>query len=177
MMTATLRRLSLIIIAIAVSAALLHRELSSALVWRGDTLAYWGDSASARGAYRRALFFDSSNGVAADRLVFSEAISHVPMLLRDGASDASAFLRGAPSNDSVRFDRALCYQKLGDLALAAADFEAVGNHARSVRALMFAALDRGRLGERRRSRSLLRLALMQDPQFAPARDALARVSR
>ncbi len=168
------RRAVLIAAALSASAVVLHAQLSSALVTRGDALAYWGSTPRARLMYERALWFDRDNGTAADRLVFAAMMSHEATLLREGVDVATDYLSRHPNDSALRMDRALCEQRLGRLAAAARDFEGAARARRDPSAMMFAALDERRLSRIGRSRLLLKAALAFDPSFAPARVALRR---
>lgn len=168
------RRALLVFTAIATAALVLHVQLSSALVSRGDALAYSGSTSRALVMYERATWFDRDNGSAADRLAFAAMLSHDPSRLHDGVRIASGFLARHPGDGTLLMDRALCEQRLGTLAAAAKDFERAGRARRDPSAMMFAALDERRLARIERSHVLLEEALAFDPSFAPARQALAR---
>lgn len=173
-MNGIVRRLALVGLALGASTIMLHEQLSSALVTRGDALTYAGDLAAARTMYLRALWFDAGNGVAEDRYVFAAMATHEVRALAEAARLASAYLRDHPNDEVVRMDRALCEQRLGMTARAADDFERVGRTRGDARALMFAALDRSRAGRVQAARELLRTAIALDPTFTPARRSIAR---
>lgn len=167
-----LRKVAIVIISLSISCALLRTQLSSALVTRGDALAYWGDQNEARAAYKKALFFDPLNGVAADRYAFSASMTSDRQILESCVAVASTYLLRAPDNSAILMDRALCYQHQRFLAAAIKDFSRVGETARDARAFMFAALDERVLHQSLRARRLLRKAVLVDPQFLPARREL-----
>jgi tetratricopeptide (TPR) repeat protein len=171
------RRVAVVVTALVVAAVVLRPQLSSALLTRGDTLAYWGYRQEARRAYERALAFDASNGAAADRLVFDSAVSGDRDAIGEGVAAATRFLALQPHDAAVLMDRAFCYQHLGAYELAADDFYSAGVIARDARALMFAALDKRRLRDDVGSRRLLREAVAVDPRFVPAARALRRSLR
>lgn len=129
----------------------------------------------ARTMYLRAIWFDGGNGVGEDRYVFAAMATHDVHALVEAVRSARLYLRYHPSDETVRMDRALCEHRLGLIALAADDFERVGRTRGDARALMFAALDRGRAGRLRAARELLRTAIALDPRFTPARRVLARL--
>jgi tetratricopeptide (TPR) repeat protein len=166
------RRLGLVLGAIVLAAILLRGSLSSALVSRGDALAYSGNAGRAAVMYRRALWFDAGNGAAVDRYVFAAIVSHDRRALGRGVDIASSYLLRNPGDATVRMDRALCFQRLQKRRAAAEDFELAGRALRDARALMFAALDERAMRERRGARRLLVLALEADPGFLPAKRAL-----
>lgn len=166
---------SLMLIAVACSATVLfaHRQLSTALVARGDALAYAG-SAHALDIYRRALTFDATNTVAVDRLAFRALLSHDRAEMSEAVRMTSAVLRFRADASEVRMDRALCLQLLGRYAAALSDFESAGVSQRDPRALLFAADDARKLHRNAQAHRLLLAALVVDPHFGPARLALAR---
>jgi tetratricopeptide (TPR) repeat protein len=170
------RRALVVGIALAASAALLHSQLSSALVSRGDDLTYRGEDRRAMDLYSRALALDPKNTVAIDRYAFSALTMHDTSGERRAIALASAVLEREPYNVTIRYDRALCNQALHLRAAAAADFEAIGRHERDARALLFAALDFQRT-DLSRARTLARLAVAIEPSFAPARRDLARMGK
>jgi tetratricopeptide (TPR) repeat protein len=144
------------------------------LVDRGDVLAYAGDKRSSA-MYERALFFDRANAVAADRLIFGAILSHDPARIRRAISIADGELATRPADATIEMDRALCFQLLRDFRSAVRDFSDVGLRSREPRALLFAADDAAKLGRISEARTLLQLAVHDDPRFSPARIALVRV--
>lgn len=170
------RRLAVVIIGIVAAAVIVRPAVSSALVTRGDELAFRGDVERAREMYRRALLADANNVVAADRYVFSAMMSHRVPLLEAGIAVASASLTRSPRDIAMHMDRALCEQALHRLSSAAVDFEFAGTHARDPRAMTFAALDVAN-EHKARALQLLRIALGFDPKFLPARRDLNVLSR
>ncbi len=167
-------RILLTTVAILFAALLLRGQLSSALVTRGDALAYWGAHNDARVMYARALAFDETNRIAADRYAFAAAISNNSDAIRGGIEVASRYLTRFPDDGVVLMDRALCYQHQGKLAAAIADFQRSGRIERDPRAFMFAALDERALHHASRARAFFRTAIVVDPQFTPARFRAAR---
>ena len=174
-MSGPIRSFALVIVALAIATLLLHRQISSALVARGDALAYVGSAAHAGALYARAVWFDRDNGVAVDRLAFRAVLSSDRNDLDTALAVSDAYLDRHPADVAVRMDRALCFQREHAFARAEADFIAVGRRTRDPRALMFAALDARALHHPALARSLLALAVRVDATFLPARRALARV--
>ncbi len=160
--------------ALIVAGILLRAQLSSALVTRGDSLAYWGERSQARAMYARALVLDRTNRVAADRYAFDASISNNASVIRSGVTVASRYLSRNPDDGILLMDRALCYQHEGTLARAIADFQRAGRIEHDPRAFMFAALDERTLRHSGRARRLLKDAIALDPTFQPARVELAR---
>lgn len=171
------RRIGVIVLALAIATILLRAQVSSALVARGDALALFNRPRDARAIYARALMFDPGNSSAADRLAFAAAMGNDVPLLTSCIAIAGAVISRDPENGPLLMDRALCYQRLRRYALAIDDFRRVGRLLHDPRALMFAALDEGRLDNRRTSRQLLLEALAYDRRFMPAAAALARLAR
>lgn len=167
-------RVALAIYAVGCAALLLHGQLSSALVSRGDALAYWGRRDQARLMYARAIFFDGRNRVAVDRYVFDAALSKNPAILRGGVVIANEYLTKSPDDGTILMDRALCFQHERSFAAAIADFQRAGQLERDPRAFMFAALDERAFRQRGRARALLRAAIALDRHFKPAQLELAR---
>jgi Flp pilus assembly protein TadD len=172
----TIRRLLLVVTALLLAIPLLRPAMSSALVTRGDALAFARD-ARARAKYALALRFDAENTIAADRYVFSAFLSRKPSDLEDAVRVAGAVLRKRPNEAIVRMDRALCLQLLRRYLLAARDFELVGRERDDVQALALAAADQRLSGNAAKSRQLLLIAKAIDPHYVPVRVALERDSR
>lgn len=171
----TLRRIALVSIAIGSAAVVSHTSISTMLVERGDVEMLAG-SPRASALYRRALWFDERNIVAADRLVFAAVLSHRRPQLLDGMRIADRFLSRDPANATLMMDRALCEQLLHRYGAAASDFAAVGASMHDARALLFAADDNARLKKKAPAFSELALALHFDGRFIPARYAMRRLA-
>lgn len=167
-------RVTLTIVAVGCAALLLRGQLSSALVSRGDSLAYWGERDQARSMYARAIAFDEKNRVAVDRYVFDAALSKNASSLRDGVAVASQYLMRSPDDGTILMDRAMCFQREGSFASAIADFQRAGQIERDPRAFMFAALDERALHHGGNARTLLRAAIALDRHFEPALLELTR---
>lgn len=169
------RRLLLAFLGIAVAALLLRGPISDAIVSGGDGQLYAGRPGAALVLYRRALWFDARNAVAADRFAFLAMSQRSPALWREGRDHLGVMLRADPGNGAVRMDRALLERKLGDFRAALHDFARVGRAARDPRALAFAGFCAQRLGRTRRAVVLWRETLALAPGFLPALDGLHRV--
>ena len=170
----SLRRLTLVAIALACAYPMLRPAISSALVTRGDALLYARDS-RAKIKYRLALQIDPGNVIAADRYVFAAFLERTSVALEDGVQVADLVLRDNPEATAVRMDRALCLQRLRKYTSAERDFERVGEERLDVQALVLAASDAARSWDSAKARRLLRLAERIDPRYAPVRVALTRV--
>ena len=173
---ATVRKGSVAMLAVALAAMLLRPQLSSALVSRGDDLAYAGNAVRARAMYRRARAFDRSNGIAEDRLIFAELMTHDRSRIRIAVADASVYLSRVPSDVTIRMDRALGYQMLKAYDAASRDFARVGEATRDARSLTFAGIDALHAGKEERARVWLLEALRLAPRDEPARRALRSVT-
>ena len=167
------RRLAIVAVAIVFCGMLLHSQISSALVTRGDTLAYWGHPYAALSAYERALQFDRDNVVAADRYAFNAALSRDRALMAKAIMLTDGIVTRNGRVSELLLDRALCFQHLGNFGEASIEFAKAGRLARDPRALMFAALNQRLLRHTDQFRQLLKEAVAVDPAFTPARRDLA----
>lgn len=170
----TERKALVVIVALAAAAIALRPQMSSALVVRGDDLAYRGDAARALTMYGRAIAFDRNNESAVDRYTFEGAISHKPALERKAVGISSAFLRRYPQDATVLADRALCYAILRDYVRAERDFARAGELARDPRALTFAGFSALRANRRELARAHFLSALRVDETYEPAVRGLVR---
>lgn len=166
------RRLVLAVLAIAGASVLLHAQLASDLVVRGDECLYRSRPLAALSFYRRALWFDSGNGVAADRFLFVAMTLRNLQELRSGIELASRYLTLDPADDAVRMDRAMAYRVTGQPERAMLDFAIVGRRTRDARALAFAGFAAESIGRSRLARGFWRTALAFAPRFAVAKRAL-----
>lgn len=161
------------LIAIAVTALLLHAQLASAMLTRGDDMLYQSKPESALRFYARALLFDPGDATAMDRYAFVSMTTHRRRLLQIAVRKMDAFLRGPRMNSVLVLDRALCERALGRYAAAEGDFVTAGMLDRDARALVFAGYAALRLGSRERARLWWRLALGVRSGYVPAMRALA----
>ncbi|MEO9170787.1 MAG: hypothetical protein ABI282_08695 [Candidatus Baltobacteraceae bacterium] len=162
------RRVLLTAIAILCATAILRPQISSALVVRGDDLAYGGQSARARRMYGRAIALDRDNAAAVDRLAFSETISHLPALLRAATAVTSRYLSRHPHDVTVLGDRALALELLGNYTSAERDFALAGHLSRDVQSLTFAGFAALHARSAVRARKLFADALRVDSTYEPA---------
>lgn len=167
------RRFAVALVALILGALLFRAQLAQSLVVRGDDFMYRGQSARALSRYSRALYFDPSLGLAADRFVF------LAMQLRDKDSLKSAFevanryLARNPDDAGVLSDRAMCYLVERQYGRARADFERAAHLQRNARDYVFAGWAAVHSGDVNGARTLWHVALAVDPQFRPAALALA----
>jgi tetratricopeptide (TPR) repeat protein len=168
------RRFVLATLAIAVAGALTRSQIADALVLRGDECLYRAEPARGLTYYRRALWIDARNGTAVDRFVFVATLLRDGLALREGTQLASIYLEKNPSDEVVRLDRAMAYRALHRSNDALGDFALVGIRHSDPRALTFAGYEAQVLGESSRARVFWLEALRIDPDFVPARRALAR---
>ena len=159
------------VIAVAMSAVILHAQVSSALVTRGDELQFRGLTQRSMDMYSRALIFDPRNLVAADRYAFGAMMRHDRPALERCEKLTGGALAIAPRDLTIRFDRALCEHRLGHFGDAAKDFAEVGLEREDPRALLFAAIDLHRVHSRR-ARWMVRRAAAVRPAYRPAIDEL-----
>lgn len=170
------RRFTIAAIALSISAVLLRSQMSSALVLRGDDLAYRGNSHRALVMYRRALAFDSQNAVAVDRLAFTETITHRPGLVADAVRVATRYLNHHPDDATVLADRALASQILRRYGDAARDFAIAARITGDAQTATFAGFAALHAGNRAGARRLFTRARAVDPSFAPAMRGLRATS-
>jgi hypothetical protein len=167
------RRLLIVVVAVGLAALLLHPQISAALVTRGDTLAYWGNTRAAMAEYERALLFDRGNVVAADRYAFDASLTRDPKVMARATSLTESLAETNGGIPELLFDRALCFQRLGNYSVASKEFARAGRALHDPRAMMFAALDQRQLRNMHQFRSLLREAVAFDRAFTPASRDLA----
>lgn len=168
------RKAAIVTVALTAAAILLRPQMSSALVMRGDELAYRGDRSRALVMYARAIAFDRDNGSAADRYAFQGAISHDAVMVERAVRVASAYLKRHPEDPTILADRALCYAILRDDVRAERDFAQAGGWTHDARSLTFAGFVALRAGRRARARAHFTTALHFDATYAPALRGLER---
>jgi tetratricopeptide (TPR) repeat protein len=168
------RRLLLCGIALCVGALLVRPQISSALVVRGDEMTMRANIPRALEFYRRAIWFDSSNGVAVDRFAFTAMMSHDRQDIGAAVAMTTTNLHRDPENRVLLFDRAMCERILDRQAQAERDFANLGRLARDPQAYTFAGFAAQRMGQSARAQRWWRLALSIRPSFVPAIRALAR---
>lgn len=156
---------------------MLHKQISSALVTRGDEWLARGDYQTAFTYFRRALIIDGDSSDAADRIVFFSGQIRSREALRDAIDQANAFLAHHPADRRIRVDRAFCFHSARELSKAADDFGAVARSARDPELFTLAAWDRYHSGGKARAISLLREALAITPRYQPALHALTKMIR
>jgi tetratricopeptide (TPR) repeat protein len=169
------RRMALAIVAIAMTALVMHVPLSYALVQRGDDLLYQGNATRALAFYARALVFDADNAVAVDRYAFVAMTLRGRPALRHAINMADRLLESDAANAVVRMDRALCEWKLDAAQQAEVDFARVARERRDARAYVFAGYAALRAGNRRQAVLWWKNALRLRASYEPAERALRRL--
>lgn len=165
------RRCTLAAAALTLAFALFHGQLAAAVVTRGDDALRAGDAAAALRFYARATQLDPASTVAADRLAFYLALSHRRAGARQAIAVASRAL--AARGDAALFaDRAFAELQLQAWRDAERDFARAGRLAHDPRYEHFAARMALHSADRGAARGYARLALADDPSFAPARAML-----
>lgn len=172
-----LRRIVLCVSALGASTLLLHGQISSAIISRGDEEVYRSQNRHALALYARALFFDPDSEVAADRFVFTSLLGHRPRRLQNGLVLAARYLRRKPEDAVVLMDRAMLYEAVGKFELAERDFINIARREHSGRAYTFAGYAALRAGRPTRATELWRRALTEAPRSALAERALERHKR
>jgi len=115
------RRGALALVAIAISAFMFHGWIAMGLVTRGDDLLRAGGQDRALSFYTRAVWFDRSWEVPADRFAFAASLTGDRRTLEQAIALTSAHLARNPTSYNVRWDRALCLLHLGRRAEAFRD--------------------------------------------------------
>ncbi|MHB8147626.1 MAG: tetratricopeptide repeat protein [Vulcanimicrobiaceae bacterium] len=169
------RRFGLGTVALVVSTAILHTQLSSAIVTSGDALTYRGQVEHALSLYRRALVFDPNNGVAADRFAFWSLLGHRVSVMNAGVIVSSAYLSRDPKDATVLMDRGLLEESLGQFSRAETDFVKAATLKHAASTYTFAGYAAWHAGHRMRALTLWRRAQALDPHYLPSRIALAKV--
>jgi tetratricopeptide (TPR) repeat protein len=168
------RKCLLIVVALGASGVLLHRELSDALVVRGDGALYRARPDDALHYYRRALWMDPQDGVAVDRLAFVALLSGDVRSRHDAVAICTTWLAAHPADTIVRLDRAQLQRRLGHADAARSDFELAGFQSADASALTFAGFIALRRGDRAAARRDFSAALRIAPRFRVALRGLAR---
>jgi tetratricopeptide (TPR) repeat protein len=166
------RRFALASISLALCALLFHGQIADALVTRGDSFLQAGEAGRAQGYYRRALWWDSTSAVAADRFAFVGFQLRTRGALDAAIAVASDALSRTPGERNLLLDRALCLQAEHRLSEARSDFARAAEIGREPQLLHFAGRAALRSGDRRAARRYWREALQIDPSFEPAKLAL-----
>lgn len=171
-MRSRLRRCAMVAFALAVSAFCLRAQVAQALVVRGDEFIYRNEPGQALKRYARAIAIDPASQTAADRYIFISMMLHRRSDATAGITAANRFLRHAPRNAEILFDRAMCLLAVHRYRQAERDFSASAFVSHDARSYVFAGWAALRAGERERARSLWRSALVVQPGFRPAAIAL-----
>jgi tetratricopeptide (TPR) repeat protein len=163
------RRCALAGAALTIAFMLFHGQLAAAVVTRADDALRAGDSAAALRLYARAMQLDPASSVAADRLAFYLALSHQHAGARAAIAVASRALATGSSDPALFADRAFAELQLHAWRDAERDFARAGSLAHDPRYEHFAARMALHSANRGAARGYARLALADDPSFAPAR--------
>jgi tetratricopeptide (TPR) repeat protein len=176
-MTATplWRRLAIALLSLALSSLFFRGAVSVALVTRGDGFFQKGQLERARVYYARALFFDRSSALAADRFAFAGFEMRTPEAIASSLRVTSQALALAPSDVKLLEDRGLLYQLQRRYGLARVDLERAAILSGDSRWYHLAAWASYRSGDPERARRLWYAALHRNPSFVPARLALAKI--
>jgi tetratricopeptide (TPR) repeat protein len=168
------RRLLLAGAALATAFVLFHGQLAAAVLTRGDDALRAGDVDAAIRLYSRATQLDPRLTVAADRLAFHLALGHNRGGATQAIAVASQALSAAP-DPALFADRAFAELQLRLWRDAERDFAHAGDLAHDARYEHFAARMALRSADRIAARRYTRLALADDPGFAPARTLLRKL--
>ncbi|HET9392957.1 MAG TPA: hypothetical protein VFO29_05515 [Candidatus Rubrimentiphilum sp.] len=172
-----LRRLSIALFSLMLSALLFHVQLADALVVRGDDFLIQNRLQAASDHYARALWFDASSASAADRYMFVALQRRSPEQIRSAIQVADAFLSARGFDSSILFDRAMCYLRLKKYRAALMDFRRAAYTTRDPQVFVFAGWTAKRAGRRAEAVGLWRAALRLRSHYLPAAAALAELQR
>lgn len=158
--------------AVLIAGLLLHRQLSLAVVSRGDEFLYRGRTDRAVAYYARAMALDRDSDVAVDRYAFFR------FEMRDAGAipaclEAAGEFLSKRDDPTIRADRALCNLRKHRYHQAALDFRQAGYALHDSRYLAFAGWAELHAGNRRGARALLKSANALG--FQPARETLRRL--
>jgi tetratricopeptide (TPR) repeat protein len=165
------RRLFLASVALAAAFVLFHGQLAAAVVTRGDDAQRAGDVNGAIRFYDRATQIDPKSTVAADRLAFNLTLAHDRAGAQRAIAVASRALGGV-QDPALYVDRAFAELQLRQWRDAERDFARAGALAHDARYEHFASRMALRSADHGAARRYARLALADDPSFAPARAML-----
>lgn len=168
------RRVATALASLVVAAFVFRVQIAGALVTRGDEFLTRGSVSEARKYYARALAIDWDSPSAADRFVFYSAAADDRRILLRAIDEATSYLSAHPGDAQLFMDRALCFSRLKDYALAARDFAAAARVTGSARDFTFAGWAAHRSGRPKDARRFWHDALERDPAFGPARVALSK---
>lgn len=163
------RRLLIAGISLTLALFVFHAQVASAIVTRGDDVLRTGDVAGAIRFYQRAISFDPRSAVAADRFAFYLSVQHDRESARRAVDVVTAALRAGASDSALYADRAFAELQLHAWRDAELDFAQAGAASHDARYEHFAARLALRLADRPAADRYARLALNDDPSFAPAR--------
>jgi tetratricopeptide (TPR) repeat protein len=168
------RRVLVVATALAISAVLFHHQIASALVTRGDEFLVRANLARASIFYARALAFDPTSVLAADRMAFASYQLRTPEALLSSIRIVTTTLQAHPNEPYLLYDRGVCYRDLGLFHEAQSDFALAGVTTHDPRMLQLAGWAAFHAGNRNAARIYWRNALRLDPRFELARRALMR---
>jgi tetratricopeptide (TPR) repeat protein len=168
------RRFGIALLSLVICAFLFRGQVSTALITRGDDYFQKGRPVQARVYYARALFFDASSTLAADRYAFAGLELRTPEAIRTSILAASQTLAREPNDANLLQDRGLLYQAERNYPRARTDFARAATITHDPRWYHLAAWAAYRSGDPAAARRLWNEALRNDPGFQPARLALAK---
>jgi tetratricopeptide (TPR) repeat protein len=175
MLKTIMGRAFLAALGLAVSALLFRTQIADALIVRGDDMLIQNAYDAAGNRYLRALWLDRGSVVAIDRLVFVALQERTPGALRSAATLASGYLGTHRPEQTVLFDRALCYLKLRRYAWAYADFLRAARLSGDPQQYTFAGWAARRAGDAKLAAASWSYALHIRPGYRPAAVALSEL--
>jgi tetratricopeptide (TPR) repeat protein len=175
MLKTILGRLFLASLGLAVSVLLLRVQIADALIVRGDEMLIRNSYAAASTMYARALWFDRGSAIAIDRLVFVALQERTPKALHAATALASGYLGTHQADQTVLFDRALCYLKLRNYHAAYADFSRAAGLSGDPQQYTFAGWAARRTGDVKDAAASWSRALRLRHGYKPAAVALSEL--
>jgi hypothetical protein len=125
------RRVLLAIAVVVTAGSVFHDYVGIGLVNRGDELLRAGEGRAAGVMYARAMWMAPSWDVPVDRFANTACTDGDPHDLAIGVRLATTYLAKHPESESVRWDRAICFQHLRRSDLAYHDFAYLARAART----------------------------------------------
>ena len=169
------RRFAAVFVAVVLAAMVFHAQIAIALVTRGDDLLQGGNAARAEAFYDRALRFDATSDVAAERVAFVTVLEKRPSMFPHALSVAAVALEAHPSDLKLRNDRGLIYKFMQRYGDAYGDFARLATMTNDPHYYEFAAQMAKRAGRLEDAQRMFARVIALDPSFAVARRELKRL--
>ena len=169
------RRFAAVFFAVGIAAVTFHAQIAIALVTRPDDLLQGGDPARAEMFYDRALRFDATSDVAAERVAFVAVLEKRPATFPHALAVATRALRAHPDDKKLRNDRALIYMFTNRPRQAYEDFADLAMSTKDPLNFEFAGQMAKRAGDLENAQRMFTRVLALNPHFRVARRELSRL--